>query len=190
MADPPWSYDNAGVHGNAADEYPLMTEADIAAILDTTWDTAAPDARLAVWTTHPKLMEWIRAGHAGPRWRYVSGGSWAKLRQVGVGYHWRGRTEPVHLFAKGAAGRPGALLENGHESIPGDHSEKPVEWMRQWIRAWTEPGDLVVDVFAGLAPLARACLLEGRRYVGAEIDRERWETALARLAHVRSMGAA
>lgn len=54
--------------------------------------------------------------------------------------------------------------------------------MREWIRAWTDPGDLVVDVFAGLAPLARACYAEGRRYVGAEIDPERHALALVRLA--------
>ena len=54
--------------------------------------------------------------------------------------------------------------------------------MREWLRAWTDPGDLVVDVFAGLAPLARACLAEGRRYVGAEIDPVRHASALGRLA--------
>jgi hypothetical protein len=189
-ADPPWQYSvGAAGKGMAQPElngiYECMSDADIAAILDVAFDSAAPDARLAVWTTHPKLMEWIAAGHAGPRWRYVSGGSWAKLQQVGVGYHWRGRTEPVHLFAKGAAGRCRAMLENGHESPPGDHSEKPVAWLREWLRAWTDPGDLVVDIFAGLAPLARACYAEGRRYVGAEIDPERHDKALARLAAYR-----
>lgn len=189
MADPPWSYhDNPGGSNPEANGiYECMSDADIASILDAAYDCAAPDARLAVWTTHPKLMEWIGAGHAGPRWRYVSGGSWAKLRQVGVGYHWRGRTEPVHLFARGAAGRPNVVIENGWESPPGDHSEKPEEWLRVWLRAWTDPGDLVVDVFAGLAPMARACLAEGRRYVGAEIDRERWELACTRLARAREL---
>ena len=36
-----------------------------------------------------------------------------------------------------------------------------------------------------LAPLARACYAEGRRYVGAEIDPERHDKALARLAAYR-----
>lgn len=186
VADPPWQYtEGAAGKGMAQPElngiYNCMGDAEIASVLDAAHDCAAESARLAVWTTHPKLMEWIGAGHAGPRWRYVSGGSWAKLQQVGVGYHWRGRTEPVHLFAKGATGRPGALLENGYESPPTDHSEKPVEWLRAWVRAWTDPGDLVVEVFAGMAPLARACAAEGRRYVGAEIDPVRHAEALVRL---------
>lgn len=187
VADPPWIYASEAGAANPETHgiYEGLSEADIAAILDASYDSAGPDARLAVWHTHPKLMEWINAGHAGPRWRYVSGGSWAKLQQVGVGYHWRGRTEPVHLFAKGAAGRPNVLIENGDESPPGAHSEKPTDWMRVWVRAWTDPGDLVVDIFAGRAPLARACYAEGRKYVGAEIDPERHGLALSALAAYR-----
>lgn len=189
VADPPWIYAREAGVANPETQgiYEGMSEADIAKVLDLAHDSAAPDARLAVWTTHPKLMEWIGAGHAGPRWRYVSGGSWAKLQQVGVGYHWRGRTEPVHLFAKGAAGRPNCVIENGWECPPGEHSEKPVDWMRVWLRAWTSPGDLVVDIFAGMAPLARACFHEGRRYLGAEIDPERHARALVKLNDYRSL---
>jgi hypothetical protein len=44
----------------------------------------------------------------------------------------------------------------------------------------------VVDLYAGLAPSARACLIEGRRYLGAEIDPARHAEALARLAQVRA----
>lgn len=188
VADPPWTYENAGVRGNADDEYALLTDTDIASILDLAYDSAADDARLACWSTWPKLREWQAAGEAGPRWRYVSGGAWTKTHQVGVGYHWRGQTEPVFIYAKGAAGRCRELLLNSHVSPPSDHSEKPAAWMRQWIEAWTDPGDLVVDVFAGLAPLARACALTGRRYVGAEIDPDRHAMALTRLAAAISRG--
>jgi hypothetical protein len=39
----------------------------------------------------------------------------------------------------------------------------------------------VLDLYAGMAPLARACLGTGRRYLGAEIDLERHKQALGRL---------
>lgn len=186
-ADPPWTYDNAGVRGNADDEYTLMGEAEIAAILDAAYDCAAPGARLVCWATWPKLMEFLSAGGAGTRWRYVTGGAWLKERQVGVGHHWRGQTEPALMFTK-----PGAspyldrdhLLLNGYASVPEQHSRKPLPWLCAMLRAWTPPGGLVLDLWAGLAPMAAACALEGRRYVGAEIDPERHGRALTMLREV------
>lgn len=193
VADPPWQYSEGSAgKGMAQPElngiYNCTSDAFIVEVLDLAHDAAADEARLACWATWPKLREWQAAGEAGPRWRYVSGGAWTKTHQVGVGYHWRGQTEPVFIYAKGAAGRCRELLLNSHVSPPSDHSEKPAAWMRQWIEAWTDPGDLVVDVFAGLAPLARACALSGRRYVGAEIDPDRHALALARLAAAISRG--
>jgi hypothetical protein len=191
MADPPWLYANSGVHGNAADEYGGLSEAAIAAHLDAAYDCAGPACRLATWYTWPKDAEWNAAGGAGPRWgARVTGGAWLKTWQVGVGYHWRGQTEPVALFTRGAVGRPADLLLNGYASTPGAHSEKPVAWLRARLRAWTEPGDLVLDLYAGLAPMARACLAEGRAYIGAEIDPARHAAALGRLMTYRDSLAA
>lgn len=184
VADPPWRYvrEAGGANPEANGIYSGLDEAEIARHLDLSYDCAAPSSRLAVWYTWPKDAEWSAAGGAGLRWgARVSGGAWVKTGQVGVGYHWRGQSEPVALFTRGSTGRPGDLLLNAHVSRPGDHSEKPVEWLRAWVRAWTEPGDLVLDLYAGMAPMARACLLEGRRYVGAEIDPERHRQAMDRL---------
>ena len=198
VADPPWSYAReAGVANPQTHEiYDGLSEAQIAAILDASYDCAGPACRLAVWYTFPKDAEWSAAGGAGPRWgARVSGGAWTKMlptsegaraTEPGVGYHWRGRVEPVALFTVGACGRQREVLHNGHVSQPGEHSEKPIEWMRAWLRAWTAPGDLVLDLFAGMAPLARACLAEGRRYVGAEIDPARHARAMAKLHNYRS----
>ena len=195
VSDPPWTYSESPGVANPDDNdiYTGMSNEDIVAVLDATYTCAAPDARLAVWYTWPKDAEWSAAGGAGPRWgTRTSGGAWTKMApthtggarmvQPGVGHHWRGACEPVAVFTKGSTGRAATLLLNAHVSPPSDHSEKPIAWMREWLRAWTAPGDLVVDVFAGLAPLARACHAEGRRYVGAEIDPERHALALQRLA--------
>ena len=183
-ADPPWSYDNAGVRGNADDEYPLMTEEVIATLLDLAYDCAAPGARLVCWATWPKLMEFLNAGGAGKRWEYVTGGAWSKLQSQGVGYHWLGRTEPVLVFVR--RGAPVYRdtthdLGNGHASPREEHSRKPLGWLRGMVRRWTPPDALVLDLWAGLAPMAAACKLEGRRYIGAEIDPERHGRALTLL---------
>ena len=187
VADPPWLYAReAGVANPETNGiYDGLGESEIVAILDLAYDSAASDARLACWYTWPKDAEWTAAGGAGGRWGpRKTGGAWTKepMPNAGVGYHWRGKTEPIAVFTRGATGRMGECIYNGWISPPTGHSEKPAEWMRAWLRAWTDPGDLVVDVFAGLAPLARACLAEGRRYVGAEIDPERYDRALSLLA--------
>ena len=184
IADPPWQYSEGAAGKGAAQPelngiFKCVTDAMIVAHLDATYDCAGLNARLAVWYTFPKDAEWSEAGNAGKRWgKRVSGGAWIKTMQVGVGYHWRGAVEPVALFTKGATGRPTSLLLNGHAEPPQEHSAKPIAWMRQWIRAWTEPGDLVFDVYTGLGSVAVACALEGRRYVGAEIDPERHRLAV------------
>lgn len=192
VADPPWQYNPGSASKGKAqpeenDIYDCMNDTAISAVLDAAHACSAPAARLAVWYTWPKAAEWIAAGWAGPKWGpMVTGGAWIKEQQVGVGHHWRGQTEPIAIFTRGSCGRASELLLNGYVSPPGEHSEKPVEWMRAWVRAWTKPGDLVLDLWSGMAPLARACLHEGRRYIGAEIDPERHARAMAKLHNYRS----
>lgn len=135
------------------------------------------------------------------KWSPVTGGSWhKKIRpnrpQQGVGVHWLGASELALIYRK-----PGATvndrssrLHNAHESVPGDHSEKPIGWLVDMLNRWTtEPlpplgdsagrrGGLVVDIFSGLAPMARACLEADREYIGIDIDSDRCSSARARLA--------
>ena len=186
VADPPWQYhDGVPGHGRQEDYYdglPMVTIMEHLALAAT---VAASDSYLALWTTWPMLAP-VMQGMAGGPWEYVSGGSWHKDGQVGIGYHWRGVSEPLLLWRKG---RPhadrGYILKNGHASYAQRHSEKPVEWARGHIRAWVPPGGLMLDLYAGYAPYARAAKLEGRDYIGAEIDPERHAAALTALAQVR-----
>jgi len=184
VADPPWRYAREAGGANPEENgiYAALSEMEIVRHLDLSFDCAAPNARLAVWYTWPKDAEWNIAGGAGPRWgSRTTGGTWTKTGYVGVGYHWRGQSEPVAIFTRGSTGRPKQLLLNAHVSPIGPHSEKPWQWMRQWVLAWTDPGDLIVDLYAGLAPLARACVGTGRRYIGAEIDHDRHQKAMGLL---------
>ncbi len=190
IADPPWSYtnDRSGMNGCAGNHYDTVTDAQIVDLLAAAYDVAGPGARLAVWMTWPKLQNWIDAvaGCESWPWRFVSGGAWTKTIGPGIGFHWLGNSEPVILYCKN--GKPytntAATTSNAHESERQKHSEKPAGWMAQWIERWTEPGDLILDLFAGMAPAARAVKMAGggRRYVGAEIDPERYRQAVDRLA--------
>lgn len=193
VADPPWSYRN-GQNGRAAEHYDLLPLERILEHVDGAWDAAADDAYLLLWVTFPCLAEWMEV-HGGLRWRFLSGGAWVKTGQVGVGYHWRGEAEPVLLYGKGRP-RPHAMARSGYTArrpacagnSATNHSEKPQPWAHDHVRAFCPPDGLVLDVYAGMAPYARACALEGRRYVGAEIDPDRHRRALGLLAGAVSRG--
>jgi hypothetical protein len=185
VADPPWHYSQAPGHSaNPDNHYSSMSDADVVRDLDAA--AGLVDAgRLAVWCTWPKLGQFMDAIAKAERWRwkYVTGGSWTKTGgRPGTGYHWLGQSELVLLFRRGTnlCAKWGALT-NAHVSSRQLHSEKPADWMAGWIERWTEEGDTVVDLYAGLAPVARACLQTRRHYVGAELSPERHAAALTKL---------
>lgn len=186
VADPPWLYTvSGGGNGTVSGRYGCLPVSSIAGHLDAAWDCAADDAYLLLWATWPILMD---AGdgfplHGWGRWEGVSGGAWLKTGRPGVGFHWRGQVEPALLYRKGRP-RPQAMALSGHqtEQRAGRHSEKPLPWAREHVRAFAPPGGLVFDLYAGMAPYARACAAEGRRYVGAEIDSARHADAMGLLA--------
>lgn len=55
LADPPWSYDSAGVNGAAAKQYSTMSDKDIAEL--PVRDISNPGAFCLMWTTGPKLPQ-------------------------------------------------------------------------------------------------------------------------------------
>ena len=54
--------------------------------------------------------------------------------------------------------------------------------MRWLVRLVTPEGAVVLDPFTGSGSTGRACVLEGRRFVGIEREREYCEIARARIA--------
>lgn len=79
-------------------------------------------------------------------------------------------------------------LRGGYDS----HSEKrgvvagakPVELMREIVKDYSRPGDLVVDPCSGGATTLLAAKLEGRRAIGAEVVSENYEKAKARCSEL------
>jgi hypothetical protein len=134
-----------------------------------------------MWATWPLLGEWMAESCFG--WAYVSGAVWGKTGGApGMGYHFRGDSEPLLLYRKG---RPRPLEGSKtnlwlHPRI--GHSEKPPNALEALVRMSCPVGGLVLDPYAGeSASLAKVCARIGRRYVGAEIDPERHARALRRL---------
>jgi len=68
-------------------------------------------------------------------------------------------------------------LTNHHPTV------KPIALMRWLCRLVTPPGGLVLDPFNGSGSTGCAAILEGFRYLGAELDAEYVEISRKRIAH-------
>lgn len=66
---------------------------------------------------------------------------------------------------------PGQLIEHPKAQRVFDHvTVKPVGVLRHLIRIFSARGDLVLDPFAGTGSTGVACALEGREFIGFELD--------------------
>jgi site-specific DNA-methyltransferase (adenine-specific) len=91
-------------------------------------------------------------------------------------------SRPGHyVCGTASSGRNGA---SRGKSFPG---AKPLPLMQEILQDYTLPGDLVCDPFSGSGTTARACMIEGRRFVGAEIDPKTHALAMER---IRGLGPA
>lgn len=133
VADPPWAYERAtGLGGRraAADNYPTMTNANIAAL--PVESMADVNAHLYLWVTNPRLfaeshdivgpVEMMR----GWGFRYVTMLTWHKLGAPGMGWYFRGDTEHVLFGVRGKAPIDSAIRESNHFAARRSaHSAKP-----------------------------------------------------------------
>ncbi len=72
------------------------------------------------------------------------------------------------------------------KALGGHPTQKPVALMKRIIECSTNPGDLVFDPFMGSGTTGVACVLLGRRFVGAEIDPKYVDIAIRRIRAARS----
>jgi DNA modification methylase len=102
--------------------------------------------------------------------------------------------EQAYLLAKGRPPMMGSplpdvqrLLFTGNKLHP---TQKAVMSLVPIIRAYSLPGDVVLDAFCGSASTCAAALLTGRRYIGVEMDAEYFSQASQRMERVKARIAA
>jgi DNA modification methylase len=84
----------------------------------------------------------------------------------------------LNLFPNAAkGGKKPADARNPHPTV------KPLELMRWLVRLLCPPGGLVLDPTAGSGTTGAAAVLEGRRFIGIELEPAYMEIAAARIAH-------
>lgn len=123
--------------------------------------------------------------------------TWDKVK-IGMGYHYRARTEFILFFEKGKRklndlGMPdmfdwredpeGFALECARIR-DGYPTEKPVMPSQKLLMQSTEANELVVDPFMGSASVGEAALTLGRRFIGCDVADLSMTTAEERLTRV------
>ena len=85
-------------------------------------------------------------------------------------------------------GKPGSWIVKKYEKGRVNPTQKPLELMLRLVSAFTQPGDLVCDPFAGAGTTLLAAAQLGRSAIGWEIDPRYHAAAEGRLAGVSGAG--
>ena len=135
------------------------------------WAWMEDEARKADWVTFQPIP-WVK-GDGTPR--FTADGPSASSEWIMIARR-RGKIPKRH--------RPGHYthntVKNGKTSV-GITGTKPINLMRAVVRDYSEPGQLVIDPFAGSGTTALACLLEERRCITTEADPAHYDIARRRL---------
>ncbi|MGC3983105.1 MAG: DNA methyltransferase [Steroidobacteraceae bacterium] len=98
------------------------------------------------------------------------------------------RHEQAYVLVKGHPSRPAQPIPDvqsweysGNRLHP---TEKAVSVLTPIIKAFSQPGDIVLDPFSGSGSTSVAAALSGRRYLGIELESKYCELARRRLAGV------
>lgn len=83
----------------------------------------------------------------------------------------------LDLFPNAEGGKKPSEARNSHPTV------KPLALMRWLVRLLSPPGGLVLDPTVGSGTTGAAALLEGRRFIGIELEPAYMEIAQARIAH-------
>jgi len=60
-------------------------------------------------------------------------------------------------------------------------SQKPLDLMRYLILTYTNQGDIVFDGYSGSGTTAEACIIENRKFIGSELNKEYYDISIKRL---------
>jgi site-specific DNA-methyltransferase (adenine-specific) len=83
-------------------------------------------------------------------------------------------------------GQRGVFVVNkGGDKRSGHPTQKPIALMEKLVRLFTDPGDMILDPFAGSGTTGVAALRMGRRFIGFERDSRYHAIALKRLSTAR-----
>ena len=148
-----------------------MMQAGFRILNDITWEKTNPPPNLGCrcFTHSTETILWATKAPKGSRHKYTFHYPEMKAENGGK--------QMKTVWRLPAPGR--------EEKKFGKHpTQKPAALIDRCLRASTNPGDLVVDPFAGSATTGCAAIALGRRFIGSEIDLEYADIAVRRLSAI------
>ena len=140
---------------------------------DIVWEKPNPPPNLGrrTFTHSTEIALWASKAQKGSRHKYTF--NYAEMRRE------NGGKQMKTVWRMTAPGKS--------EKLHGKHpTQKPVKLIDRCLRASTNPGDLVLDPFAGSGSAGVAALAIGRRFVGIEMSAEYAEIGRLRMSEVVS----
>lgn len=119
--------------------------------------------RVGVWVK-PNPMPQISADRPGQGWEAI-----LFMHRADVKPTWSG------------GGRAGVWTHPVAQNT-GHPTSKPLPMVADWVRLFTNPGDTILDPFAGSGTTLRAAKDEGRKAIGIELDERYCEVIAKRLS--------
>lgn len=156
--DPPWVYNRnwGNKKKNGGIQYPQMSMQDIGSLAPYLDKIMSKDSVLFVWLTGPKIPEQLYSLETLKmyKFKYITiAFTWLKRYKngkvySGLGSHTNSNQEFVAMFRRGSClPRHSKSVKQPIESVPGKHSEKPIELHRR-IETLYGPNVNRIELFA------------------------------------------
>jgi site-specific DNA-methyltransferase (adenine-specific) len=76
-------------------------------------------------------------------------------------------------------------FSNGDRTSENDHpTQKPLDLIRYLILTYSNKGETIFDGYSGSGTTAAACLIEGRNFIGSELDETYFKKSVERLQNI------
>ncbi len=122
--------------------------------------------RLVVLLSPLEAPEWVKVVERATQ------EGWFNLSLVGAGAVLSKLDDVTYVWSYVDTQFEAPTLNPGVCGAYGLHNQDWYAWYRTALNRWTNRGDLVVEAWPGGPGLARACLLNGRRYLGRARDQK------------------
>lgn len=151
---------------------------------------------IVVFSQLEGTMKWRAALEAGGA-RYIRTMIWVKPNgqpqltgdRPGVGYECIVVAHSAERTRWNGGGKLGWIeqaVDANFSRTPREHeTQKPLPLMERLVRDFTDPGELILDPFAGSGTTGVACIRNGRRFIGFERDQRYAEIARKRIGAAR-----